>query len=107
MTPVQSLNLLATAERDIEQAMDWYDEQRPGLGDEFFMSLEELIDRIEHDPELHPIVVGTSRRAVLGSFPYLLVYRVLNDRIEVVGVFHSQVGPIRIAARSRSRGISQ
>lgn len=94
------LTVLAVADRDIEEAVAWYDEQRPRLGDTFLLDLGESLDQIRHHPEMYQRLVGNVRRAVLHGFPYSILYRVLPDVIEVVGVLHSQVDPSRMDARS-------
>lgn len=44
-------------------------------------------------PELHPVVLKGVRRTKLRGFPYLTYYRVLSDRVEVVGVLHGSRDP--------------
>lgn len=98
------VTLLAAAERDINEAVAWYDGQRPGLGDAFVRDVGERLERIEAYPESHQVAVGRVRRAVLHGFPYSVLYRVLRDRVEVVAVLHSHADPTRVAARRRPPG---
>ena len=41
----------AGAEKDLDEARGWYTGQRPGLGDEFLVSIAEPFARLEQDPE--------------------------------------------------------
>ena len=63
------------AEQDLEQAQDWYEEQRPGLGSEFRQTIDGLFDRLAATPRIYPAVHGEVRRAVLRRFPYLVPRR--------------------------------
>ena len=55
------------AESDLAGAKDWYDQHRPGLGDEFLLCVEEAFERIRR-------------------FPYLVCYRIKKTAIEVLAV---------------------
>ena len=41
------------AENDIYLAIDWYEDQRAGLGQEFFQKLSISIDRIIESPHIY------------------------------------------------------
>jgi len=41
-----------------------------------------------------PAIVGT-RRALLGDFPYVVVFRVSGDVVEVIAFFHTSRNPRR------------
>jgi len=43
-------------ERDVADACDWYEDRRPGLGEEFLTCVEASIEAISRSPEIHPIV---------------------------------------------------
>jgi len=81
------------AQADLLSARDWYEQQQPGLGDGFTDVVEEMIDRIAAMPELYAVVLNGVRRAKLRRFPYLAYYRVLSDRVEVIGVLHGSRNP--------------
>lgn len=63
------------AASDVASARDWYDEQRVGLGDDFFRSLELVVKLVSELPEAFPEIAAGHRRALLGQFPYALYYR--------------------------------
>ena len=39
-------------------------------------------------PELYGVILGDIRRGKLRKFPYVVYYRVLVDRIEVIALLH-------------------
>ena len=84
------LRLRAEAQRDIEQAWSWYQGVSPEIGAAFLNELIKMFDRIEQFPEMYQTMHRTARRAVLLSFPYSVLYRVLPNAIEVLAVMQSQ-----------------
>jgi plasmid stabilization system protein ParE len=62
------------AEEDIQQAHDWYDQRRPGLGLEFLTTLEETIQALARMAEMCPVAHNGCRRALLRRFPYSVFY---------------------------------
>ena len=81
------------AQTDLLEARDWYEQQRPGLGDAFAEAVEEMLARIKEMPELYAAMLREVRRGKLRRFPYVVYYRVLSDRIEVIGVLHGSRDP--------------
>jgi len=81
------------AEADVLEARRWYEHQQPGLGDVFTDMLVEIVGRIESMPRMYPVAHRDVRRGKLRTFPYLIYYRVLPDRIEVIAVLHGSRDP--------------
>jgi len=87
------------AEQDLVETQRWYEEQRPGLGDEFRLTVDRLVGRIIERPQLYPEVYRSVRRAVVRRFPYLLYYVVTSDAIVLLACLHGK----RDSALLRSR----
>ena len=81
------------AQDDLLQARDWYERQQPGLGAAFGVALDEAVVRIQAMPLMYAMVLRDIRRGKLRTFPYLIYYRVLSDRIEVIAVLHGSRNP--------------
>ncbi|MFL5328865.1 MAG: type II toxin-antitoxin system RelE/ParE family toxin [Gemmataceae bacterium] len=81
------------AQAEFDEAFDWYDEQRAGLGIEFVAEVQKVFDRIAVNPLVHRVVLSDIRKGVVRRFPYCVFYRPQVDRIEVVAVFHSRRDP--------------
>ncbi len=81
------------AENDLVESKRWYDRQRPGLGQEFVLCVEEALERIRRIPqgasEVHPGI----RRAVVRRFPYGVFYRVDVDQIAVIAIYDCRREP--------------
>lgn len=83
-----TVRFLEIAEIELDQAIRWYSEQAPGLGDAFLIEVLSAADRIARFPEAwHPLGAGI-RRCRLSRFPYGLIYAVDNGDILVVAVAH-------------------
>ena len=78
------------ADEDLAEVHDWYENKRVGLGDEFLDSADKFFERIVTFPELYAIVMKNVRRGKLDRFPYVVYYRVLSDKIEIVAVLHGR-----------------
>lgn len=88
------------AAADIEDAYQWYESQRPGLGEEFLTAITRTRDRVLERPEAYPVLHRDTRRALVPErFPYALFYRVHGDTVVVVACMHAKRDPRRWQGR--------
>jgi len=81
------------AQAEFDEAFDYYEHQRPGLGIAFVARVQEVLDRIAVNPHMHAVVFADIRKAVVGKFPYSVFYRAEPARVQVIAVFHSSRDP--------------
>lgn len=81
------------AQAEFDEAFDYYEGQRPGLGVDFAARVQEVFDRIAANPQLHAAVFADVRKALVARFPYAIFYRAEPARVEVLAVFHSRRDP--------------
>ena len=81
------------AKVEFEKAAVWYDEQRPGLGEEFMVEIEQAIVNAAAGPRRYQLVFGDIRRAVARRFPYSVYFRVRSNQLVVLAVFHGRRDP--------------
>ncbi|MCB0430805.1 MAG: type II toxin-antitoxin system RelE/ParE family toxin [Flavobacteriales bacterium] len=76
--------------RDIQQAIDYYDEQKAGLGSRFENALNKHLLTLEKNP-FFSIRYDEVRCLPLKKFPYMVHFSVSeNDRLVIVrAVFHT------------------
>ncbi len=91
------LILRPEAKRDLAQAAQWYQTQA-ALGDDFIAAVGAVLDNIERFPERYPIPhtyhgSRNIRRALVGRFPYAVIYDLLPDRARVVAIIHARRHP--------------
>lgn len=78
---------------EVDEAYDWYERQRPGLGADFLRALDEVFLRLSATPQVHAVIHQNVRRALPRRFPYGVYYRVLAGRVEVIAVQHTRRDP--------------
>jgi plasmid stabilization system protein ParE len=76
------------AQSDVDSAISWYGEERPGIALAFVESLDVIIGRIRETPMQFPLVRGEVRRALLGRFPYGVFFTANEECIDVLAVIH-------------------
>lgn len=81
------------AERDIEDAILWYNKIEATLSQRLIEELFTIFDLIASNPEIFRIRYKTLRIINLDVFPFQVVYRIQNQTIEVIAVFHSKQNP--------------
>lgn len=81
--------LRPAAQLDLDDAYAWYEEQKAGLGDEFLEGVEASFSTVKEGPLRYRVRHRDIRSVLVRRFPYLVLYRVLADRVVVVACFHS------------------
>lgn len=81
------------AVNEVDATYLWYDEQRAGLGEEFLAALLDQLEQIQANPEGWASVYRKVRACPTRRFPYVIYYRILSDRINVVAVQHGHRNP--------------
>ena len=96
-----SVVILDEASIDIEEAIDWYETQKVGLGLEFYQILLTAFQVISSSPYLYPVHFLFVRRAIIHRFPYTIFYAVdeVNTAVEIVAVFHQRISPDELKRR--------
>lgn len=85
--------LRRAARAEFDDAVDWYEQQRPGLGEEFIMAIDAILGQIGATPERYPPVFQDVRRVVAQRFPYSVFYKVESKRVAVLAIFHGSRDP--------------
>ena len=93
------VRLRPEAEQDLAESARWYEEQRPGLGQEFLDEALATFAAIADKPLASAAVYGSLRRALLHRFPFGVFYLVDDDGVVVIGVIHGSRHPRRWKSR--------
>jgi len=80
------------AQSELEDAAVWYDEQRVCLCEEFIIEIEQAVANAAA-PNRYPIVFGDIRRTVARRFPFSVYFRVRQNTLVVLAVFHGRRDP--------------
>ena len=81
------------ARLEVEEAVTWYEQRRPGLGEEFLREIDEAVLRAASHPDRYPLVYADVRRAVARRFPYSVFFRIRDESLVVLAVFHGRRDP--------------
>ena len=82
------VRFLEIAEIELDEAVRWYGEQAPGLGNAFLIEVLATADRIMRFPEAWHPLGDAIRRCRLSRFPYGLIYTIDGDDVLVLAVAH-------------------
>jgi plasmid stabilization system protein ParE len=88
-----TLHVSHLAEADLAEAIEWYEQIRPDLGASLASSIEEAINRILDNPQAFATILPEVRRALVRRFPYAVIFRIRQDRVEVEAIFHGRKDP--------------
>ena len=97
----RDVQLLPEAVREVEEAFWWYERRRRGLGLEFLLAFDALLENLRRLPEGHEAVAMRTRKALLRRFPYLVLYALEEKCVLVTAVFHGHRNPRRWSNRVR------
>lgn len=91
---MKSVRFNRLAEREIDDAFRYYEEESAGLGERFLEEVESGIAFLRRYPEAAPKITDSIRRFVLPNFPYSLLYRPLSSGVlRILAVAHQKREP--------------
>lgn len=74
-------------------AREWYQARNVEVAEAFMAELDLAIERIEEAPRRWPPYLANTRRYLLRRFPFSVVFREANERVEVLAVAHARRRP--------------
>lgn len=86
---MRGFSLSRRANRDIESASEWYVRVSRPLAIDFHDDVQRAIDAARERPASFPEVRRGVRRVLCDRFPYRIYFEALDDRIDVLAVYHS------------------
>ncbi len=81
------------AQKELLDAMAWYEERAVGLGFEFARAVDVAVERIRRMPLTFPALQDGFRHLMTRKFPYSVIYRATESEIVVVSCFHHRRRP--------------
>jgi plasmid stabilization system protein ParE len=81
------------AEKDVEDAAIWYENQSLGLGKEFLDKVSNTLENLLKQPSMYPIVHRNTRRALIHKFPFGIFYIIEENLIIIIAVMHVSRNP--------------
>ena len=87
------VELTPEALREIDDAFEWYFERSLQAAEGFVGEAASALGLIASAPSIWPHFEAGTRRYVLRRFPYSIIYREIEDGIEVIAVAHQKRRP--------------
>ncbi len=87
------LHFVTPAAEEFLAAIEFYDAQRSGLGQEFVEEIERSAELISTFPSAGVPGPANTRRIHLRRFPFALVYKATGDLLLIVAVEHQKREP--------------
>lgn len=88
------------AQQDIDDAIQWYEEQQEKLGIRFYLHAEQILDKIAEQPHHYSFIHDHYRSASLSSFPFQIIFKIqANNSILVLAVWHTSLNPRNLNKR--------
>lgn len=78
---------------EAEAAERWYRERNETASARLRREFDRVVDLISERPEAGAPYLGNTRRVLLRRFPFFVVYRVLDKRVQIVAVAHARRRP--------------
>ncbi|MDA8746376.1 hypothetical protein N9N28_17270 [Rubripirellula amarantea] len=91
------------ANTEVLAAHDRYFEVRPELAEDFEAELERSRRLIARSPQTWPAYLFGTQRYLMKRFPFFIVFRVTNVRIEIIAIAHERQRPGYWADRSATQ----
>jgi len=89
----RKLVIRGAARADAEAAAEQYEERATDLGLRFTAAVRAALDRVVAMPESYGVAFRDVRAAPVRRFPFLVLYRVSPDEVEVIGVIPAKSDP--------------
>ena len=87
------LDIHRLAERELNEAAQYYELESSGLGSSFLAEVDRCLETIETHPEAGAIVRGSVRRRLVRRFPYAVLYKIKPDAIRVLAIMNLKRRP--------------
>ncbi|HEV8640926.1 MAG TPA: type II toxin-antitoxin system RelE/ParE family toxin [Methylomirabilota bacterium] len=78
---------------DARAAREWYYARNAETAEAFMAELDLAIERIEDAPRRWPPYLGDTRRYLLRRFPFFVVFREVENRVQILAVAHARRRP--------------
>ena len=89
-----NVGFLEAAEYELQCAMDYYNQQKQGLGHEFIAEIKTTVGRIADFPEAWQQLSKRPRHCLTRRFPYGVIYQIRDKEILIIAVSYLHQKPM-------------
>lgn len=89
-----SIKIESEAKEDIQEAIDWYNDQKQGLGAYFLEEIQNSVEQLKINPH-YQVRYGEVRCLPTRIFPFMIHFTLSKEAQTVIirGVFHTSMSP--------------
>ncbi len=84
-----TIKLHPLAEKDLQEALDYYFDIDLNLETKFIADLESTYERILKFPNLYIHETKTTQKILMDIFPYIVLYEQYENIIMILAIFHT------------------
>jgi len=92
MAPL-AIEIVPEAADEAREARIWYAQRSPTAATRFIAELDRAISEIQTAPQRWPAHLYGTRRYILKRFPFLIVYRLSAEKIQIIACQHAKRRP--------------
>ena len=95
------ISVTQSAEDELDEAVSWYEEAKPGLGIAFLNHFFNRIAYLKDSPYLYQEAYKTYRRVLMDKYPYAIYYGIEEQpqKVTVLAVWHTSKNLDRLKNR--------
>jgi plasmid stabilization system protein ParE len=93
MHPAKPYHFHPEAWQEFETADRWHREQSPDTSIRFVAAIYDALEDIARWPQTWPASLSGTRRFVLQSFPYSVIYREKESAVQILAIAHGHRRP--------------
>jgi hypothetical protein len=85
--------LIPPSDKELEETIGYYNDQMPGLGEQFYDAFQSTVNYINIAPEAWRKVGCNTRRINIKRFPHLILYVLDGENILITCIAHQHRNP--------------
>jgi plasmid stabilization system protein ParE len=99
--PEYKIRIHSEAMDDLQEAIEWYEDQMSGLGSRFKKQVVKQIDKLKATAGIYSIRYGEVRCVVIEKFPFMIHFTIddNHNHVDILAIFHTSRNPMIWKAR--------
>jgi len=90
---VFEIDILGSAYEDLDEAVNYYESQSKGLGFKFHEDFLNQAEKLKVNPQFFRNYVEDFRRILFDKFPYLVIFKIIENRIVIFAITYGGKDP--------------
>lgn len=88
-----SLEILDEAEKDFDNAFEYYNNESFKVADKFFQCINVSMEIIKKSPFSYEETFMSIRKFTVKKFPFVIYYQIVDTTIRIIAIFHTSRNP--------------